>query len=157
MRRVLKILLILAASAVMTACSSCSKLGDITVSGYNIVSLRPQGFRCIVGTVSIEQTNNGPTVTVTSLDGKIFKGDDLMGTITLEEPLILPGPKTCWTDINAKIVLEPNFSALTMARMLRNTEMLSEFTLSFKATMKVGPLKAKYWKNDIPLTRLIKK
>ena len=156
MKRFLRILLLLSAALIMNACSSCSKLGDITVNSYNIVSLRPQGLRCIVGTVSIEETNNGPTVTVTSLDGKIFKGDDLLGTITLEEPLVLSGPGTHWTDINAKIVLEPNFSALTIARLLRNPD-LSEFTVSFKAKMKVGPLKAVYWKNDIPLQKLIRK
>lgn len=156
MKGFLRIIFFLSAALIMNACSSCSKLGDITVNRYNIVSLRPQGLRCIVGTVSIEETNNGPTVTVTSLNGKIFKGDELLGTISLEEPLILPGPKTCWTDINARIVLEPDFSALTIVRLLRNPD-LSEFTVSFKAKMKVGPLKAVYWKNDIPLEKLIRK
>lgn len=148
--------MLLSASIIVNACSSCSKLGDIAVGRYNIVSLRPQGLRCIVGTVSIEETNNGPTVTVTSLAGKIFKGDDLLGTITLEEPLVLSGPGTHWTDINAKIVLDPEFSALTIVRLLRSPD-LSEFTVSFKSKMKIGPLKAIYWKNNIPLERLIRK
>ena len=156
MKGFLRIIFFLSVALIMNACSSCSKLGDITVNRYNIVSLRPQGLRCIVGPGSIEETNNGPTVTVTSLNGKIFKGDELLGTISLEEPLILPGPKTCWTDINARIVLEPDFSALTIVRLLRNPD-LSEFTVSFKAKMKVGPLKAVYWKNDIPLEKLIRK
>lgn len=137
--------------------ASCSKgkIGDISVSEYRIVEIKPETMRYIKCTVSLNVTNNGPAISFPKFEGELFRNEQKIGDFVLLEPLDIPGEGTDWTDLKAKLVVSPEISIFSLVRMMRNPD-VSQFYVSFDTTVGLGALKVPVKRSRLPLSKLLK-
>ena len=155
MKGFIRVLSVLLLSSLAAGCS-CSKIGDISLVDYRIENLEPHGMRSISGTVALNLRNNGPTLTFPTLEGEVFRGERRVGSFTLQEPLVIPGPNTSWTDLKAEINLDPEVSVFTIMGMVRKFD-ASQYQISFDTQVRLGGFKKRIRRDKYPLEKIMKK
>lgn len=140
--------------AFLVSCSQ-GKPGDISVNEYRIIELKPETMRYIEGTVSLNVTNNGPTLTFPEFEGELFRNETKVGDFILLEPFVIPGNNTSWTNLTAKVVVSPEISLFKIMGMARAFDP-TQYYVSFDTKVRLGGLQVPLKRKKLPLSMIIK-
>lgn len=152
MKRFAEIVLAILAMVLMQSCNN--RLGNITVHDYRIDQVVPEGLRSVRFTVAVEQHNDGVTIKVNTMEGKLFRDGSLLGTFTLLQPVSLTGPGSCWAEIKARVEMSEEVNLLSVYAMIREADP-SRYSVSFVSNVCIGKNRRNIKREDIPLVKLV--
>lgn len=154
MKRFIHLLLAVALAVICTGCRQ--KIGDINIFQYQIRSITPApSLKGVDGVVALEVRNNGPKVTISSITGTVrHNGADFVAFST--GGFDLPARTTTWIELGGSALLCEGVSLLNVLPLVKGFD-ASKFSISFVADVKMGALKMKLQKKDVPLDKMITK
>lgn len=156
MKRHIRILTVLLA-ALLTLCScGISKVRDISLTSFQIESIRPRGLRGVDIAITLGVDNPAMYAKMNGASGMVKRLGNAIGTFNVE-PLALEARRTQKCHLYASIDLCEGVSILQVLAMAAKFEM-SEYTLDMdtRLSLKSG-IGAKFKFRDKPLTDFFKK
>ncbi len=150
-----KVIFVAIFALLLTACGS--KVKDISVTSFNIVSIAPQGLSGITALVEIGIHNPTVGFEVTNLNATIkMKGQDMI--YLSADQLMVEGHSEKQYDIPVKGKLAEGFNPFQLLRLLSNEADMQDMTLSVSARPALrGGVGKTIEINDMPLKELIDK
>ncbi len=150
-----KVIFVAIFALMLTACGS--KVKDISVTSFNILSIAPQGLSGITALVEIGIHNPTVGFEVTNLNATIkMKGQDMI--YLSADQLMVEGHSEKQYDIPVKGKLAEGFNPFQLLRLMSNEADMQDMTLSISARPALrGGVGKMIEINDIPLKELIDK
>lgn len=147
MKRLIHILS-LCVAVVLTA--SCISLDNVKITRATIDNIRPTGLRSVNISISLEVRNDGPAISVSEAKGTLFAADRAMGSFSIEPVAIAPR-QTAWNRLDCSIRLDDNISLLEIIPLIRSGR-ISDFTVSYEASLGIWIFKKKVKQEKVPLS-----
>ena len=141
--------------AMLTLPSCNNRVGDITVRDIRIDQVVPESLHSVRFTVAIEQHNAGVTIKVNTMEGKLLRDGNPVGSFTLLQPVSLTGPGSCWADINARAELADGINLLSAFAMVKEADP-SRYSVSFVANVNIGRGNRNIKRDNVPLEKIVK-
>lgn len=152
MKRIARILTMLAAALLLTACSN---IGKIEVLGFRIKSVSAESLLSVKGTISLNMANYGPKLKFLSTEGTLYRGDIPIGTINADD-FEVEGHGSNWVDVGVRIRLEEHVSLLQFLAKAKINRM-DDYNITVNTHVKLGPAGAKITKEHISIAGFLKK